>query len=117
MRGFFDYLAKQQDAPHPRVNSESVRNYPTRLAVRQGVSASTQNQALWAILLLCREVLGLDVEGLSLTARTKRGERVPVVPSMPETAALLGAMRRTPRLMAALIYGAACGCRSAVNSV
>jgi site-specific recombinase XerD len=37
--------------------------------------------------------------------RAKRGERLPVVMSMPETMALLGAMSGTPRLMAALIYG------------
>jgi integron integrase len=57
------------------------------------------------MLFLCREVLGVDVEGLSRSVRAKRGEHLPVVLSMPETAALLGAMRGTPRLMAGLIYG------------
>ena len=37
--------------------------------------------------------------------RAKRGERLPVVLSIPETIALLDAMSGTPRLMAALIYG------------
>jgi len=50
-------------------------------------------------------VLGVDVEGLSLTARAKRGAHLPVGLSLPETAALLGSMRGTPALMAALIYG------------
>ncbi len=104
-RRFLDHLARQQGEPHPQVTSESVRNYLTHLAVRQGVSASTQNQALCAILLLCRDVLAVNVEGLSRTARARRGERLPIVLSMPETAALLKAMRGTPRLMAALIYG------------
>jgi hypothetical protein len=63
VRRFFDYLAEQQGVPHPRVDSESVRNDLTHLAVRQGVSASTQNQAYSAILFLCREVLGITVEG------------------------------------------------------
>ncbi len=53
----------------------------------------TQNQAPCAILFLCREVLAVRVEDLSLTARAKRGSHLPVVLSMPETAALLGAMR------------------------
>jgi integron integrase len=105
VRRFLDYLAQQQGVAHPRVASESVRDYLTHLAVRQGVSASTQNQAFGAILFLCREVLGVNVEGLSVTARAKRGQHLPVVLSMPETAALLGAMRGTPRLMATLIYG------------
>jgi integron integrase len=105
VRRFFDYLAEQQGVPHPRVDSESVRNYLTHLAVRQGVSASTQNQAYSAILFLCREVLGITVEGVGLAARAKRGERLPVVLSVPETAALLGTMQGTPRLMAGLIYG------------
>jgi len=39
-----------------------VRDFLAHLAVRQNVSASTQNQAFCAILFLCREVLGLNVE-------------------------------------------------------
>ena len=104
-RRFLAYVAEQQGVPHPRVESGSVQDYLTHLAVRQRVSASTQNQALCAILFLCREVLGVNVEGLSLTARAKRGTHLPVVLSMPETAALLAAMRGTTWLMAALIYG------------
>jgi integron integrase len=104
-RRFLDYIVSQQGGPLPHVDPESVRNYLTHLAVRQRVSASTQNQALCAILFLCREVLGLNPEGLSLTPRAKRGERLPVVLSIPETAALLAALRGTPQVMAALIYG------------
>jgi site-specific recombinase XerD len=91
--------------PHPQVESGGVRDYLTHLAVRQKVSASTQNQAFCAILFLCREVLGIDVEGVSNVARAKRGSHLPVVLTVPETAALLGAMRGTVWLMAALIYG------------
>ena len=105
VRRFLDYAAQQQGVPHPRVESEVVRDYLTHLAVRQRVSASTQNQAFCAILFLCREVLGLNVESVSPGVKAKRGERLPVVMSMPETVALLGAMSGTPRLMAALIYG------------
>lgn len=69
------------------------------------MAASTQNQALCAILFLCQEVLGVRVEGLSVTARAKRGTRLPVVLSVSETAALLGAMQGPAWLMAALTYG------------
>jgi integron integrase len=104
-RRFLAYLSAQQNAQEPHVQSEGVRDYLTHLAVHQHVSASTQNQAFSAILFLCREVMGLDPKGLSVTARAKRGSRLPVVLSVPETAALLQAMRGTSRLMAALIYG------------
>ena len=104
-RRFLEYLAERQGVPRPRVNANAVRDYATHLAVRQHVSASTQNQAISALLFLCREVLGLEVETLSLAARAKRGTHLPVVLSMPETAALLDAMRGTARLMATLIYG------------
>src|SRR5574341_518033 len=53
---------------------------------RQRVSASTQNQALCAILFLCRDVLGIEPEGLTLAARAKRGTHLPVVLSVLETA-------------------------------
>lgn len=104
-RRFLAYLTERQGAAHPCVDSDGLRDFLTHLAVRQRVSASTQNQALSALLFLCREVLGLAVEGLELTARAKRGTHLPVVLSMPETAALLDAMKGTARLMAALVYG------------
>ena len=105
VRRFLDYLIEQQGVPHPRVESQGVRDFATHLAVHRRVSASTQNQALSAVLFLCREVLGLEVDNLGLAARAKRGIHLPVVLSMPETAALLGAMSGTTWLMAALIYG------------
>ncbi len=104
-RRFLDYLVGQQGGAQPQVDAEAVRDYLTHLAVHRHVSASTQNQAMCAILFLCREVLGLEPEGLSLTPRAKRGQRLPVVLSVPETGALLAAMRGVPRVMAGLIYG------------
>ena len=105
VRRFLEYAATRQGVPHPRVDAEGVRDYLTHLAVHQRVSASTQNQAFSAILFLCREVLGVSLDGVSSGVKAKGGERLPVVLSMPETAALLGAMTGTPRLMATLIYG------------
>jgi integron integrase len=104
-RRLLSYLAERQDAAHPAVTAEGARDFLTHLALHQHVSASTQNQALSAILLLCREVLGVSVQGLSDAVKARRGRRLPVVLSMPEVAALLAAMRGTTCLMAALIYG------------
>jgi integron integrase len=105
VRRFLAYLSERQGIPQPRVESNDVRDYLTHLAVRQRVSASTQNQAFCALLFLCREVLGIDIEGVSNVARAKRGSRLPVVLTVPEAAALLDAMQGTAWLMAALIYG------------
>jgi integron integrase len=105
VRRFLDYAATEQGVPHPRVTSETVRDYLAHLALRRQVSASTQNQAFCAILFLCREVLGVNVENVAPGVRAKRGDRLPIVLSMPETVALLDAMSGTPRLMAGLIYG------------
>ena len=105
VRRFLEYAATRQGTPHPRVDAEGVRDYLTHLAVHQRVSASTQNQAFSAMLFLCREVLGVSPDGIASGVKAKRGERLPVALSMPETAALLSAMTGTPRLMATLIYG------------
>jgi len=48
-----------------------------------------------AIVFLCREVLAIELEHVALAARAKRGSHLPVVLSVPETAALLGALRGT----------------------
>jgi site-specific recombinase XerD len=104
-RRFLTYLAETQAAPHPRVTADGARDFLTHLAVRQRVSASTQNQALCAILFLCRDILGVHIEEIANAVKAKRGSRLPVVLSVPEVAALLGAMRGTTRLMASLIYG------------
>jgi len=71
VRRFLAYLSEQQGIPHPRVEASGVRDYLTHLAVRQKVSASTQNQAFCAILFLCRAILGIDVEGVSNVARAR----------------------------------------------
>jgi integron integrase len=105
VRRFLAYLGERNGGADPCVDSASVRDYLTHLAVRRRVSASTQNQAMCALLFLCREVLGVNLEDLSLTVKAKRGIHLPVVLSVPETIALLAAMRGTPGLMAALIYG------------
>lgn len=105
VKRFMAYASSQQGSPSPAVTTDSVRDFLTHLAVRQGVSASTQNQALCALLFLCREVLGVELDHLGGAVRAKRGERLPVVLSVPETADLLGAIEGTAALMAQLIYG------------
>ena len=91
---------------HPeRLGPEEVTAFLNHLATRRQVSASTQNQALSAILFLYREVLGLELPWLDGLVRAKRKPRLPVVLSRQEVRAVLGQLRGTPQLMATLLYG------------
>jgi integron integrase len=91
---------------HPsQMGSPEVEAFLTALAVREKVAASTQNQALTALLFLYREVLGIELPWMSSIRRAKRPERVPVVLSREEVGAVLGEMSGTPWLVASLLYG------------
>jgi integron integrase len=91
---------------HPsELGPEHVRDFLSGLASDARVSASTQNQALCALLFLYRDVLGTELPWLEGVARARTPRRLPVVLSRDEVAGVLGAMRGTPRLMATLLYG------------
>ncbi len=87
------------------VNSQDFRDFLSYLAVKQHVSASTQNQAFNAILFLFRHVLGKEAEGLGSTVRAKRGQKIPVVLSVDEIVGIFSHMHGTNLLMAEIIYG------------
>jgi integron integrase len=91
---------------HPdRLGSPEVAGYLSHLASRREVSASTQNQAFSALLFLFRDVLGRELAGLNHVPRARLPERLPIVLTREEVAAVLRQMRGTPRLMCALMYG------------
>ncbi len=91
---------------HPReMGQREVEAFLSLLAVRGNVAASTQNQALAALLFLYREVLRADLPWLENVVRAKRPARIPTVLSVAEVRGLLGAMQGRPWLMASLIYG------------
>jgi integron integrase len=87
------------------MGSREVNEFLTYLAVERTVSASTQNQALSALLFLYRKVLDLD---LTIdAARAKLPERLPVVLSVDEVRRVLTQVPQGPvRLLAGLMYGA-----------
>jgi integron integrase len=87
------------------MGKEEVGRFLTALAVEGRVSASTQNQALAALLFLYRHVLERDLEWLDDLVRAKRGDKLPVVLSRVEAAALLSVMSGVRRVQAALLYG------------
>jgi integron integrase len=91
---------------HPdRLRSTDVALYLSHLATTRRVSASTQNQALSAILFLYRDVLGRELVGLEDATRAKRPERLPLVLAREEIHAVLRRLRGVPWLMCALMYG------------
>jgi integron integrase len=69
------------------------------------VSASTQNQALSAILFLYQKVLGQDLPWLGDVVRAKRPVRVPIVLSRGEVSRILEMLRGQAWLAASLLYG------------
>jgi integron integrase len=94
------------DKRHPYdLGPREVEAFLTGLAVHGNVSASTQNQALSAILFLYREVLGTELPWMDDIRRAKRPQRLPVVLDRSETTALLAEMDGVTWLMANLLYG------------
>lgn len=90
---------------HPRdLTTRSVTPFLTYLANERSVSASTQNQALNAMLFLYREVLALPFHPGDFI-RVRRSPRVPLVLTRDEVRELLEAMTDTHQLMARLLYG------------
>lgn len=95
------------DKRHPREMAErEVAAFLTYLAVERRVSASTQNQALNAILFLYKQVLGRDIGLIQGVVRAKRPERLPVVMTPGEVRAVLSRLSGREWLMACLMYGA-----------
>ncbi len=82
-----------------------VAAFLTSLAVDGHVAASTQNQALSALLFLYREILEVDLDWLDGIVRAKRPQRLPVVLTRDEVLAVLRRLGGAPWLMATLLYG------------
>src|ERR1043166_8260019 len=92
---------------HPAdLGAAEVSQFLSTLATRDNVSASTQNQALSALLFLYRHVLQVDLPWLDNVVRAKRSERLPVVLTRDEVRAVIRELQGPPRLMAVLLYGA-----------
>lgn len=86
-----------------------IRGYLTDMAVRRRVSASTQNQALNAVVFLYRHVLNISPGEIGDFPRAKRPRRLPVILSKEEIKGLLNRIAGQNHLAASLLYG--CGLR------
>lgn len=90
---------------HPAaLGAPDVARFLTYLAEERLVTASTQSQALHALVFLYRQVLERELQ-LGQVPRATRPSRLPVVLSSGEVQRLLGVMTGTPRLQASLLYG------------
>jgi site-specific recombinase XerD len=89
---------------HPReMGAPEVEAFLTQLAVHGRVAASTQNQALAALLFLYREVLGSELPWMTELRRAKRPRRLPTVLSRDEVGALLGELSGVTWPMASVL--------------
>lgn len=83
-----------------------IEKYLTHLAVQRHVSATTQNQAFYAVLFLYREVLKIEVGNIQ-SLRAKQGKRLPIVLGKTDTRKVLNCVHGEPyHLISQLLYGA-----------
>ena len=91
---------------HPReLGAPQIEAFLTHLAVDEHVAASTQNQALSALLFLYREVLRMEIDLQINAVRARRPQRLPTVLTHAEALRVLGAMHGMHQVMAQLLYG------------
>ena len=98
---YFHNLRHPAQMAEPEINA-----YLTHLAVKEKVSASTQNQALSALLFLYRHVLDREIGDLGEVIRTRKSCHIPVVMTREEVKAVLAQLAGDKWLMASLMYGA-----------
>ena len=102
IKRFIFFHSKQ----HPKDMGEpEVKVFLTHLAADRLVAASTQNQALGALLFMYQKVLGRELEFMEGFDRAQRRRRVPVVLSREEVQRLLTAVPDKYRLFCQLLYG------------
>lgn len=91
---------------HPKeLGCTEIEAFLRHLAVERNVSASTQNQAFYALLFLYHDVLGIELDFPILSIRAKRPKRLPTVLTRQEVHILLTALSGKYLLMTKLLYG------------
>lgn len=108
-KSYVDWIVrfiKFHDRRHPReMGGPEVEQFLSHLAVDRRVSASTQNQALAALLFLYREVLSQDLPWMKDVVRAKRPQRLPTVLTRGEVENLLSHLDTRFELIVRLLYG------------
>jgi len=109
-RTYVDWVRRfilANDKRHPReMGAAEAEAFLTDLAVRGNVSASTQNQALSALLFLYRHVLEIKLEWMDNVVRVRRERKIPVVFTQRGARTVIAHLQGKYWLMASLMYGA-----------
>jgi integron integrase len=91
---------------HPKeMGIQEIQSYLSHLATEKNVAASTQNQALSAILFLYRHVLNIEIEFPTDIVRAQKSKTLPTVLTHQEAIAIINKMDGTPQLMTKILYG------------
>lgn len=102
VRRYIDF----HDRRHPRELAEDeVNRFLTHLAVKEHVAASTQNQALSAVLFLYEHVLQQPLDRIEGVVRARRPKRLPVVLTVDEVSRVMTHLAADKWLIAMLLYG------------
>jgi integron integrase len=99
------YIVFHRKAHPTSLGPADISAFLSWLAEHKRVSASTQNQALSALLFLYRDVLAIELGGLPSIVRARTPERLPVVLSRHEVTTLLKHLSGTLHLVVTLLYG------------
>jgi integron integrase len=101
---------------HPAgMGPDEIASFLSALATDGRVSASTQNQALCAVLFLHRVVLGHEVGAIDGIVRAHAPKRLPVVLTRTEVAGALAQLTGVPKLVVELLYGSGLRLREALE--
>jgi len=99
------FVAYHHDRKPSAMDAPEIHAFLSHLALNQGVAASTQNQALSAIVFLYKKVIQKEVGDFSDFPRARIGKRLPVVASREEVQRLLRLVEGTEGLVIRLLYG------------
>ena len=99
------FFSKHSRVESGKLTTKHLNEFITALAVEGDVSASTQNQALAALLFLYKCILGHPPEEIGEVIRAKKPVRLPVVLSRNEVNTVISLLQDEKRLIARLMYG------------
>lgn len=114
--GWIKRFVRYHDMAHPEdLDEDAIREYLNNLATDRNVAASTQNQALNALVFLYKHVLDTPLDDFSAFIRARKPRRLPVVLTPREAHCLLNLMEGLPGLIARLLYGTGLRLGEALN--
>ena len=91
--------------PCRKVSEQDLKDFLSYLAVERKVAAATQRLAFNAVLFLYRNILGIDIDGLSTVVPSRVPKKLPVVLTREEIQRVFSRLKKPYLLMAQLIYG------------